>query len=126
MKSRIAVSARRLQGQKGAVTISYLYPFTSAPTAAQMQNQPFNTVTATVSATAAGDTSAVITHNFGLSAAEITQGFPFPLIIGQSDETTSPWYESSENPNFTVIQKNTLGTGPAVKVAIVRPHSITR
>jgi hypothetical protein len=126
MTERFPVSARRRAYERGAVTINFLYPFTTAPTTGQMINTPYNTVIATVVASAAADTSAVITHDFGLPASDITQGFPQLTIVPQGDETTSPWYEASENPNYTVLQKNTLGAGPTVKVFVQRPHSIAR
>lgn len=126
MITRFPVSARRRADQRGAVTINFLYPFTVAPTSAQMINTPYNTVIATVSASAAGDTSAVITHDFGLPTSDISSGFPQLTIVPQSDETTSPWYEASENPNYTVLQKNTLGVGATAKVFVQRPHSIVR
>lgn len=127
VKARIPVSPRRLQWQKGAVTITYLWPYTVAPTVAQMQGTPNCTVVATVAASAAADTSAVITHDFGLSNAEITQGFPKVTIVPQADpEVTSGWYEASENPNYTVLQKNTTSAGVLSKVFVERPHTIVR
>lgn len=123
----VAVALCSLPG--AVVTITYLYPFTVAPTQQQMgppQAASFNLVVATVIAAAAADTSAVITHNFQLTAAEITQGFPRLTFVPQVDDTTSPWFEASENPNYTVLQKNTLGTGPLTKVFVDRVHKIIR
>lgn len=105
-----------------AVTITYLYPQTSAPTLAQALAA--NMVVATVAASAAADTSAVITHNFNLSDAQISQGFPRTVIVPQASEQSSNWFEASQNPNFTVLQKPTDAAGPTVKVFIDRPHSI--
>jgi len=108
----------------GAVTISYLYPITTGPPTG---SQVTNMVIATVVGSAAGDTSAVITHNFGLAAGEITQGFPRVVIEGQDGNSiTSPWFELSENPNYTVLGKGTVAAGGTVKVTIDRPHSIVR
>lgn len=107
-----------------AVTITYTYPQTSAPTA--VQARAANMVVATVAASAAADTSAVITHNFALSNAEITQGFPRTVIVPQASEQSSNWFEASQNPNFTVLQKPTADTGPTAKVFIDRPHTIVR
>jgi hypothetical protein len=108
-----------------AVTISYLYPTTATPTQAFMQN--YNMLIATVQASAAADTSAVITHDFGLPASDISQGFPLLIFSpGDGNEITSPWYEASENPNYTVLQKSTTAAGGLLKVNISRPHSITR
>jgi hypothetical protein len=108
-----------------AVTISYLYPSTTVPS--QSVNPGYNMVIATVSASAAADTSAVITHDFGLPASDISQGFPLLIFSpGDGNEITSPWYEASENPNYTVLQKSTTAAGGLLKVNISRPHSITR
>lgn len=107
-----------------AITTTYLWPQTSAPTLAQAL--AVNTVVATVVASAAADTSAIITHAFNLSNAEITQGWPRTTLVPQGDDTTANWFEASQNPNFTVLQKPTLGTGPTTKVFIDRPHTVTR
>jgi hypothetical protein len=121
MKSRFAVSARRHTGQKGAVTISYLWPGTGTPSPTPPPT-PQNSVCATVVASAAADTSAVITHQLGLTNAQITQGFPFMTLLAQDGNAiTSPWWESSQAPNYTVIQKGTTAAGGQVKVRIMRP-----
>lgn len=126
MQSRIPLSQIRRQQQKGAVTITYLYPGTVAPPAVPSP-LPQNTVIATVSASAAADTSAVITHQFGLTNGEITQGFPQVSIISQDGtEITSPWFESSEASNYTILGKGTIAAGGTVKVYVQRPHSIVR
>lgn len=121
-----------------SVTISYLYPTNLgplaggnvAPTQLQMgsaiSGAKFNTVVATVVATAAADTSAVITHNFQLTNAEISQGWPRVILVSQGDETTAAWYEASENPNYTVLVKNTLGVGATIKAQISRPITADR
>jgi hypothetical protein len=108
----------------GTVTVSPTYPGTSAPTAATMQN--YNMVIGTVVAGASSDVQTIITHNFGLSAAEIAQGFPLVVLTGLGDETTSSWWEASQNPNYTVLAKNNYATGPTTQYNISRPHSITR
>jgi|SRR5579871_3536033 len=110
-----------------AVTITYLAPYTTAPTRNQMIGKPNNTVVATVQASAAADTSAVITHDMNISAADITQGFPIVTIVPQDgNEITSPWFEASENPNYTVLQKGTVAASGLAKVFIQRPFSPTR
>jgi hypothetical protein len=126
MKRTLPVSPRRLQWQRGAVTITYLYPGTVVPPPTPFP-LPQNMVIATVAASAAADTSAVITHLFNLSNAEITQGFPTVVIMPQADpEVTSGWFEASENPNYSVLQKNTTAAGVLSKVSITRPHTIVR
>jgi hypothetical protein len=103
-----------------AVTISQLYPVAGAPPASP--NTGSNMVVATVVATAAGDTSAAITHNFNLPASDISAGFPRVTPIAQSSEINSV-YELSENPNYTILG---LPGVVSVKVWIDRPHSIVR
>jgi len=122
LKSNLQLSNHRRQWQRGAVTITAL-----TPTAPVVPNLTNNTVVYTVSASAAGDTSASITHGFGLTNAEITAGYPFPEIIAQDgNQITSPWYEASEASNYTILQKGTTAAGGQVKVAVARPHTIVR
>lgn len=106
-----------------AVTTSNLYPIAgSAPTAAQALL--VNMVIATVQGGAAGDTSAVITHNFGLPASDISFGLPEVEVLQQANELTQGIWELSENPNYTVL--GLAGVVGPVKVFIKRPHSIVR
>lgn len=105
-----------------AVTITYLYPRTAAPSAGQTASM----VVATVVASAAADTSAIITHAMNLANSEISQGFPQTIITPLADGATSPWFEASQAPNFTVLQKTTTDVGALSKVSINRPHSIVK
>ena len=64
----------------GAVTVTYEAPLSVqgtnvGPTAAQIANQ-INEVSATVIASADGDTTATLTHSFGLNAAALALGHP--------------------------------------------------
>jgi hypothetical protein len=106
-----------------AVTITYLYPSTTVPTS----RLPGNMLVATVQASAAADTSAVITHQFNFGADAITNGFPMVVLVSQDgNEITSAWYEASEAPNYTILQKGTTAAGGLEKVFIARPNSLTR
>jgi hypothetical protein len=110
-----------------ALTYNYLYPVvgTTPPTLAQAANA--NTVVVTVSASAAGDTSAAVTHNFNFSNADISAGFPMLIFADQDgSEITSSWFELSEQANYTVLGKGSLAVGGSIKVFITRPHSIFR
>jgi hypothetical protein len=112
-------------GLFGAVTINYLYPVTAVGSLPNPNPQCL--VIATVQASAAADTSAVITHNFNYAPGEITSGFPMVVIVPQDgNEITSPWYEASENPNFTVLQKSTTAAGGLAKVFVDRRWSGAR
>ena len=123
-----------LIGIFSAVTITYLYPTNFgplaggnvAPTAVQMGPElsaKYNEVIATVLATAAGDTSAVITHMFALTNSEITQGFPELNILLTTNDQSQPW-ELSENPNYTILGLPGLVGG--VRVFIKRPNTLVR
>jgi propanediol dehydratase large subunit len=106
-----------------AVTITYLYPSASVPTT----RTPGNMVVATIQASAALDTSAVITHQFNFGPDALSSGFPMMVLVPQDgNEITSAWYEASENPNYTILQKNTTAAGGLEKVFLSRPNSLTR
>ncbi len=107
-----------------AVTISYLYPSTTIPTTAVGNAEAM--VIASVVATTTADTSAVITHNFGLVTADITMGRAVVVLTPQGDPTTGAWYLSSQATNYAVLQKNTTAAGPQTLVTITRPHSLVR
>ena len=103
-----------------AVTINILYPVAGSDPPSP--NLVSNMLIATVVATAAGDTSAAITHNFNLPASDISSGFPLLNFSAESSEVNSV-YELSENPNFTILG---LPGVCSVKVWIDRVHSIVR
>lgn len=115
------------------VTVTYLHPVAggTAPTALQASNA--QSVVADVIATADADTTATITHNFGLSAAELASGSPvidFVPIISQSLTALSSWAVTAIATNSVTLTKLTsTGSGnanPQVRVFIQRPHSITK
>lgn len=100
-------------------TVTYKSPYSSAPTAVQQHYTPHNQVIATVVAGAASDDVVVITHDFGLTAAELALGYPSVQLTPISDGgSTSPYWEASQHPNYTVLEKNTDDVGPAVKVVL--------
>lgn len=112
-----------------AVTTTYSYPVagTTAPTAAQ--SSAVNAVVSTVIATADADTTATITHNFGLSASELSNGFPIVIITPLlSNAITSGWYASAVATNSITLTKGTgAGSGNAgaqIRVTVLRPHTI--
>ena len=114
-----------------AVTVTYQYPVqgTTAPTAAQTLNK--NTVRATVIATADADTTATITHNLGLTAAQLTEGAPEVTlcpILSQALTALSGWVCSAKAANTVTLTKLTsTGSGNAraqLAVVVKRPHTI--
>jgi hypothetical protein len=110
-----------------SVTVTYKAPYTTAPTKVQQHYHPKSLVIATVAAGASSDALAIITHDFGLSAAELALDYPVVTITPlDGDDITSPWFEVSQNPNYTVLGKGTVAQGGAVKVAISRPPTSIR
>jgi len=116
-----------------AVTVTYLHPVAgvTAPTALQSLNT--QSVVADVVATADADTTATITHNFGLSAAELNSGSPvidFIPLISQALTALSGWAVTAIATNSITLTKLTsTGSGNAsaqLRVTIMRPHSITK
>jgi len=112
-----------------AVTVTYTYPVagTTPPVAAQAANE--NAIVGTVTATLDADTTAVITHNWGLSAAQLAAGQPFVRLVGTgATEILSGWYVSAVATNTVTLTKaTTAGSGAAgaqLTFTIDRPHSI--
>jgi fructose-1,6-bisphosphatase/inositol monophosphatase family enzyme len=116
-----------------SVTVTYTWPVSgiTAPTLAQMQN--FNAVVAEIAATADGDTTAVVTHNFNLSAADLAALFPFVKMV-QAGATAilSGWYlnlAAATADSLTFTKATTGGSGAAgtqLVVQLTRPHTIER
>lgn len=116
----------------GAVTVTYEYPVagTTAPTAG---NQTKDLVVANVIATADADVTAVITHNLGLSAAELAAGMPrvtVMLLISQALTALAAWTVTTIAANsITLTKLASTGSGNAgaqIRVHIERPHTIGR
>lgn len=115
----------------GAVTITYKFPVTATPTTAPA-NPPvgeYNTVRATVKATADADTTADVVHNMGLTTEELAEAQPeVSLTPLNAAYYTSAWVASFPDGNTVRLTKGTGGgSGNAadqVGVVIKRPHSI--
>jgi hypothetical protein len=100
------------------VTVTYSAPYSTPPTLVQQHYTPNNKVIATVSASSSSDAQAIITHDFGFSAAELALGYPATVTITPDDgnEITSPWFVASQAPNYTVLGKGTTAAGGKVTV----------
>ncbi len=113
-----------------AVTVTYQHPITGlvAPTAAQVADMVIATIIKTLDA----DVAATITHNFGLTAAQLAAGFPVIDItpILQVDAKLSDFTVNARGANdVSFIMTAAVGSGnaaPQVRVTIERPHSIGR
>ena len=117
------------QTQLGAVTIAYQWPLAVVPPATTLaQYNTYNSVVGTVVAGLAADTQQIITHNLNLPAADISSGFPVVTLTPTTDPfgSSAGWFVASQNPNYTVVQKGTLGTGPTTRFTIASPSSAVR
>jgi hypothetical protein len=88
-------------------------------------------VTATITATADADTTAVVTHNMALTAAQLANGWPLvslTRLLSFIAAAIPDWSVTVFATNSITCTKNaTVGTGNAaaqVQVQIQRPHSI--
>jgi hypothetical protein len=112
----------------GAVTQNFLWPATGAasPTAAQVANQ--DSVTADI-VTDGVATTFTVTHNLGISAADITAGYPI-VIFEPNSPTGIP-------ATLLILITRPIASGNAVvltfaavaatfRIRILRPHSIGR
>lgn len=111
----------------GAVTVAYFAPYTTAPTILQQYTSPRSLVIATVLAGLAADVQAIITHDFQLSASELSLNYPVVILTPlDGNAITSPWFEVSQNANYTVLGKGSTAVGALTKVSIMRPASQIR
>jgi hypothetical protein len=114
-----------------AITINYLYPVTGTTPPTFLQSLNVTAVTATIFATSAPDTAAVITHNFALPAADISAGWPNVLVEPiDSLAASSDWWIQSLDPNYVGLARLTSTAGqdtvPQIKVKVSRPSTLTR
>ena len=110
----------------GANTVTYEWPITGlvAPTADQSRTHQ------AVSAIITGDgaaTTFTVTHNWGLSTAEIAAGFPWvnlePLLVAYY--TANP-FVSSKAGGQAVVFTNVAFATAAIRVTLWRPWSAIR
>jgi hypothetical protein len=111
----------------GVVAVAYFAPYTTAPTIFQQYTSPRSLVIATVLAGAASDVLAIITHDFQLTPTELSLNYPVVILTPlDGNAITSPWFEVSQHPDYTVLGKGTTAVGALTKVAIMRPASQIR
>lgn len=117
----------------GAVTVVFQYPIAGAvaPTAAQMAL--LSMLTATVQATADADTTAVVTHNMALTAAQLAFGFPLltlTMLINFTAAAFPAWAATVIGANSVTLTKNAaVGSGnaaPQLQVNIQRPNTLVQ
>ena len=112
-------------GVLGLNTVAYEYPVSgaTAPTASQMRTHQ------SMSAIVTGDgaaTTFVITHNWGLSAADLTNGFPWVQleILLAAGYTAAPLVTTKATNSVTFTC--TAFTGAGLRVRLERPYSMLR
>lgn len=111
----------------GTATVTYLTPIhgTTPPTAAQIRLLSSVTVTINFGDT---DTSAVITHNFGLSAAEAADGYPWTpwWIVNPGTVVPLISFVNTDTNTVTVTKALATGTNCTIEVAVLRPDTNIR
>lgn len=114
-----------------AIVINYLYPVTGTTPPTFLQSLNVNTVAATIYPTSSPDTAAIVTHNFGLPAADISAGWP-SIEIDPIDSlaASSDWWIQSLDPNYVGLARLTSTAGqdtvPQIKVRVSRPSTLVR
>jgi len=123
------LSARVLAGGSlllFGITVTYAYPVSgvTAPTAQQTNRK--NLVTAVV-IIGDSDTTTVVTHNWGLSTAELADRFPI-IVWNYVTPGTAPLLLSfSRAANVvTLVKPSGAGTGATFEISLLRPHTIIR
>lgn len=111
----------------GAVTVTYAYPVagTVAPTVAQAAAE--NMLTATVVIGADTDTTALVTHNWQLTTAQLANNWP--IVIGPTPNVVGTAYCSiavvlTNSVAITLNKGNVAGSAGTYLITLLRPHSI--
>lgn len=85
-------------------------PGNTPPTANQARS--VSVVNVGLNPTNSGDTSQIITHNFGLTTQQISQGWPHIYFdFRDSLAPASLWYVQSVNPNYIVVGRGATTAG---------------
>ena len=109
----------------GLNTVAYEYPVSgaTAPTAIQMRTHQSMSAIVTGDGTA---TTFVITHNWGLSAGDLTNGFPWVqleiLLTAGYTAAALVTTKAANSVTFTC----TAFTGAGLRVRLERPYSMLR
>lgn len=113
----------------GVVTVTYKYPVSGlvAPTAQQVRVLSMVTATLNWGDT---DTSATITHNFGLSSAELADLFPVPVVyaiaLNGSPSAPAPFVNLTDGNTITITKSSVTNSGGTFNVVVFRPHTNMR
>ena len=107
----------------GAVTYAYPVAGATAPTAVQAANASVLTATVVMADT---DASVVVTHNWGLTTAQLAALFPF-IELRRTAQGATPiaTLAVATDGNTVTISKGTAGGSAFTGVVVIqRPHSI--
>ena len=112
-------------GLAGVVVVTYERPVVglTAPTVAQAAN--CNMVNAVVFMDQT-DTSAVVVHNFGISATDLAQLFPVPIVYYRNANTApvAVSIDISNTNQITITKISANGSQGTFNVIIMRPNTI--
>jgi hypothetical protein len=116
------------QGLDMAGTATYEWPATGAmaPTALQVADQVTALITSDGNPQA---TSAVITHNMGLSPADLAAGRPVVTIERiRAVAIAESWIVALQDANSITLSQVVVGGGAGanIRVTVQRPHSMRR
>lgn len=108
------------------VTVTYAYPVSgiTAPTASLMKHRSLLTVVVIM---ADGDATADVTHNWGLSVAELADLFPIITweYVTPGAAATVLTFARLTN-KITITKAAGVGSGSTFAVTLMRPHTIIR
>ena len=106
------------------VTITYADPVIGATAPTQAQASAAQSVTATVYL-ADGDTTATITHNWQLTAAQLAKLRPWVIVLPMAGMTVYPGLTWALATNTVVVSKasTATGSGGTINVVLMRPWS---
>lgn len=111
----------------GVVTVTYEYPVSgsSAPTAQKMLTLSLVTAVLNWGDT---DTTATITHNMGITAAQLAQLFPFVSVyavaLNGSPSAPPPFVSTLATNSITITKSSVTNSGGTFNVYIFRPNTV--
>lgn len=120
----VVLGAGLALGLAGTATVTYLDPLTAATTTPPTTTAASHTPAVTAQVVMAdADTTATITHNFQISATQLTALRPWLRIVPLSIGTAYPALSWALNTNTVVITKGntSTGSGGTYEAVVERP-----
>ncbi len=112
-----------------SVTVIYNYPTAVGSLIPPTANQAACSLVKAQAGFLDADTTITITHNFGMTAAELAAGFPIIIAAGVNagTEAAISFDVSWANSVSVILTKgNAAGTGGTWDFTLLRPHSLIR